>query len=71
MSQPSAEETRAELSRIGVERTRAKGKERKSTNELAKWLKAAVESPDVSLNEAVKLAGTYKSVAKWLLKEEK
>lgn len=66
MNDPSPERIRAELSRIGYERVKARGAKNKNSTEMKKWLLEARNNPDVSTNEAVKLAGTYWSVAKHL-----
>lgn len=72
MTEPSAEEIRAELSRIGYEKVKARGAKYKNTTEMKKWLLEARRHPEISTNEAVKLAGTHWSVAKHLgLLEEK
>jgi hypothetical protein len=70
--QPSPEKIRAELSRIGYEKVKARGAKNKNAVELKQWLLEARHNPEVSMNEAIKLAGTYWSVAKHLgLLEEK
>lgn len=66
MSEPSAEKIRAELSRIGYEKVKARGAKNKNAVELKQWLLEARHNPEVSMNEAIKLAGTYWSVAKHL-----
>lgn len=66
MTERSAEEIRAELSRVGKERVKNRGARHKNTSEMKKWLLLARDHPEMTLDEGVKLAGTYWSVLKKL-----
>lgn len=63
-------ELREQLSAAGIERVKARGKARAAERELARLLKAAKESSEVTMTEAVELAGVGRVMAYKLIREK-